>query len=153
MGAIPRPEVRLRFLSTIWPADFQTLRADVEIPFGSHKQFGKDAILLEPNELVALKSPRSGGDFSELPLIEAVGTSGGWKAWAGTNVNARRPQFLVDTFGAALNLAVHGAGVALASDVLGRHASETGQHPRPNGGFIQGLAVGAYWQPKRHSCV
>ena len=33
----------------------------------------------------------------------------------------------MDTFGAALNLAVHGAGVALASDVLGRHALETGQ--------------------------
>jgi len=121
------PDVRLRFLSTIWPDDFQTLRADVEIPFGSHKQFGKDAILLEPNGLVALKSPKLVGDFSELPLIEAVGTSGGWNAWSSTNVNARRPQFLVDSFGAALDLAVHGAGVALVSEVLGRHALETGQ--------------------------
>tara|TARA_R110002051_G_scaffold7035_5_gene33051 strand:- start:5005 stop:5874 length:870 start_codon:yes stop_codon:yes gene_type:complete len=121
------PEIRLRFLSTIWPDDFQTLRADVEIPFGSHKQFGRDAALLKPNGLVALKSPKLSGIFSELPLIEAVGTSGGWKTWAGATENVRRPQFFVDSFGAALNLAVHGAGVALVSEVLARHALETGQ--------------------------
>ena len=28
------PNIRLRFLSTIWPDDFHTVRADVEIPFG-----------------------------------------------------------------------------------------------------------------------
>jgi DNA-binding transcriptional LysR family regulator len=52
------PNIRLRFLSTIWPDDFHTVQADVEIPFGSHKQFGSNAILLEPSGLVALKSPQ-----------------------------------------------------------------------------------------------
>ena len=37
------PEINIRFLSTIWPDDFHTVRADVEIPFGSQKQFGRNA--------------------------------------------------------------------------------------------------------------
>ncbi|WP_138935297.1 LysR family transcriptional regulator [Roseovarius arcticus] len=121
------PNVRLRFLSTIWPDDFQAIHADVEIPFGSHNQFGRNAVLLEPNGLVALKSPKLIGDIETLPLIESVGTSGGWKTWKGSIGGLRTPQFFVDSFGAALNLAVHGSGVALVSEILAHHALKSGQ--------------------------
>ena len=121
------PNIRLRFLSTIWPDDFHTVHADVEIPFGSHKQFGRDAVLLEPNGLVALKSPKLIGEIDCLPLIESVGTSDGWSNWNGAILQTRTPQFFVDSFGAALNLAVHGSGVALVSEVLAQHALDTGQ--------------------------
>ena len=121
------PNVRLRFLSTIWPDDFRNVRADVEIPFGSHKQFGRDAVLLEPNGLVALKSPALAGALDTLPLIESVGTSAGWKNWTGAKGGNRKPQFFVDSFGAALNLALYGNGVALVSEILAKHALETGQ--------------------------
>ena len=103
------------------------MHADVEIPFGSHQQFGKNAILLEPNGLVALKSPMLVGDLETLPLIESVGTSGGWKTWKGPIGENRTPQFFVDSFGAALNLAVHGSGVALVSEILAHHALDAGQ--------------------------
>ena len=62
------PEIRARFLSAIWPDDFQSARADVEIRFGSLKQVGSDAELLLPNRLVALKSPGLSGALADLPL-------------------------------------------------------------------------------------
>jgi DNA-binding transcriptional LysR family regulator len=121
------PDIRLRFLSTIWPDDFLSVHADVEIPFGSHKQFGRDAVLLEPNGLVALKAPGLVGDLHTLPLIEAVGTSAGWKSWHAPGGHNMVPRIFVDSFGAALNLALHGNGVALVSEVLAHHALCTGQ--------------------------
>ena len=72
------PNIRLRFLSAIWPDDFNTARADVEIRFGSEKQVGNNAIPLTPNRLIALKSPQLTGPLTELPLIETVATSDGW---------------------------------------------------------------------------
>ena len=121
------PDVRIRFLSTIWPDDFQTVRADVEVPFGSKKQFGRNAILLEPNGLVALKSPDLKGSLDTLPLIEAVGTSAGWARWRNGEYDNLAPKIFVDSFGAALNIALHGSGVALVSESLARFVTASGQ--------------------------
>jgi LysR family glycine cleavage system transcriptional activator len=121
------PNIRMRFLSTIWPDDFHTVRADVEIPFGSQKQVGRDAVMLEPNALMALKSPTLSGSIETLPLIESVGTSDGWKTWGEVVGGNPKPEIFVDTYGAALNLAVHGNGVALVSKILAQHAIKAGQ--------------------------
>lgn len=121
------PDTRLRFLSTIWPDDFHMVHADVEIPFGTHKQFGDNSILLEPSGLVALKSPRLYGELHKLPLIEAVGTSAGWNSWPGADTYDLKPHIFVDSFDTALNMAVHGNGVALVSEVLGQSAIVSGQ--------------------------
>jgi LysR family glycine cleavage system transcriptional activator len=121
------PNIRMRFLSTIWPDDFHTVRADVEIPFGSQKQVGRDAVMLEPNALMALKSPTLSGSIETLPLIESVGTSDGWKTWGEVVGGNPKPEIFVDTYGAALNLAVHGNGVALVSKILAQHALKAGQ--------------------------
>lgn len=121
------PEIRLRFLSTIWPDDFHTIRADIEIPFGSQKQVGRDAVMLEPNGLIALKSPNIEGTIETLPLIESVGTSDGWKTWGAVVGGNPKPEIFADTYGAALHLAVHGNGVALVSKILAQHAIQTGQ--------------------------
>ncbi|WP_299412571.1 LysR family transcriptional regulator [uncultured Sulfitobacter sp.] len=121
------PNTRLRFVSTIWPDDFHMIYADIEIPFGTHKQFGKNSILLEPNGLVALKSPSLHGALHTLPLIESVGTSAGWSGWPGADAHALQPHIFVDSFDAALNMACHGNGVALVSEVLARSALASGQ--------------------------
>ncbi len=121
------PHVRLRFLSTIWPDDFQKVSADVEIPFGSEKQFGPRAETLGPKRLVALRSHGVQGALHQLPLIEAVGTSAGWSAWPTANGHGYAPHIFVDSFGAALNMAVHGNGVALVNEVLAQRAIKTGQ--------------------------
>lgn len=121
------PDIRLRFLSTIWPDDFHTVRADVEIPFGSQKQVGRDAVMLEPSGLIALKAPALKGPLESLPLIEAVGTSDGWKTWGKLIGGSPKPVIFADTYGAALTLAVHGNGVALTSEVLAQEALHSGQ--------------------------
>lgn len=131
------PNIRLRFLSTIWPDDFHTVRADVEIPFGSKKQVGRNAIMLEPNGLVALKAPHLKGTLVTLPLIESVGTSDGWKSWQQIVGGQPKPDIFVDTYGAALNLAVNGNGVALVSEVLARQALRAGQLVRAHEAVIE----------------
>lgn len=120
------PDLRVRLFSAIWPDDFHATRADVEIRFGSARQAGTEAELLLPNRLIALKSPKVQGDLYDLPLIEAVGTSGGWRSWA-KHVGATQPPSLyTDTYGMALHLATQGSGVALVSELLAEHALQTG---------------------------
>jgi LysR family glycine cleavage system transcriptional activator len=130
------PDVRARFLSAIWPDDFHSARADVEIRFGSTKQVGENAERLRPNRLVALKSPMLTGALRDLPLIETVGTSSGWRAWADRIGGASRPTFYADTYGMALQLAAQGNGVALVSELLAGHAIQSGLIARAHGASI-----------------
>ena len=132
------PHIRIRFLSAIWPDDFNSARADVEIRFGSEKQVGKSARLLNPNRLVAVKAPSLAGDLSSLPLIEAVGTSSGWKEWTSKIGRVHEPQFFADSYGMALHLAAQGNGVALVSELLIRHAVEAGVIERAHPSAIPG---------------
>ena len=120
------PDVRLRFVSTIWPDDFHALRADIEIPFGSQKQVGRDGIMLQPNQLISLKSPALCGPLHQLPLIEAVGTSDGWAKWREGVGPVLQPGIFVDSYGAALHMAAQGNGVALVSALLAQHALQSG---------------------------
>ena len=121
------PEINIRFLSTIWPDDFHTVRADVEIPFGSQKQFGRNATRLEPSGLVALKSPKFSGNIKSSTLIESVGTSDGWKLWAESVGGNPMPKIFVDSYGAAMNLAINGNGIALVSNILAQDAIRSGK--------------------------
>ena len=133
------PDIRVRFLSAIWPDDFQSARADVEIRFGSEKQVGGNAVALMPNRLVALKSPALDGQLDDLPLIETVGTSDGWNAWsAQVGYGPLRPCIFADSYGMALHLASHGNGVALASELLARHALQTGRLVQAHDAAIPG---------------
>ncbi|SEK86611.1 transcriptional regulator, LysR family [Roseovarius azorensis] len=119
------PDLRLRLVSAIWPDDFISAVADVEIRFGSERQVGLHALPLRPSDLIALKSPALSGSLQTLPLIEAVGTSVGWDAFgAAHGLTGLQPVLFVDSYGMALNLAANGAGVALVSALLGRDAVE-----------------------------
>lgn len=121
------PDLRLRFVSAIWPDDFVSAVADVEIRFGSERQVGLHAAPLRPGNLIALKSPALSGPLEILPLIEAVGTSVGWDAFgAAHGLTGLRPVMFVDSYGMALNLATNGSGVALVSALLGREAIDRG---------------------------
>ena len=54
-----------------------------------------------------------------MPLIEAVGTSDGWKPWAqAAGVALHSPSLFVDSYGPALQMAIHGNGVCLVHEVL-----------------------------------
>ncbi len=120
------PGIRVRLMSAVWPDDFQTRQADVEIRFGTAAQAGNNAIFLQPSRLVAVKSPRLTGNLSELPLIETVGTSTGWNAWQQTYGPLSEPVVFADTYGLALQLAADGNGVTLISEFLITAALEAG---------------------------
>ena len=122
------PEVAIRFLTAIWPDEFQTAQADVEIRFGSAKQVGHGATLLLPKDLVALKSPTRDGTLTDMPLIEAVGTTHGWAAWGeAAGIPSLEPSLFGDSYGLALQMAVDGNGAALVPEALAHHALADGR--------------------------
>ena len=92
------PDIRVRLLSAVWPDDFHASQADVQIRFGSERQVGENSVRLRPDGLVAVKSPKLVGALDELPLIEAVGTSGGWAAWQHGPSLQQQPVVYADTF-------------------------------------------------------
>lgn len=125
------PDTSVRFVSTIWPDEYSALRADVEIRFGSEKQVGRDALPLQPNTLIAVKAPGLSGEFKDLPLIEAVGTSDNWASWSeATGHTIHTPAYFVDSYGLALQLASTGNGVALVNSLVAQNALNAGQVER-----------------------
>lgn len=119
--------VRVRLLSTIWADDYKSPLADVEIRFGSSAQVGHKAVRLEPDHLIAVATPDGHCEPLTSPLIEAVGTSEGWKQWAKLSgvSTALKPTMFVDSYGMALTLAQKGQGIALVSSLLARPLLES----------------------------
>jgi LysR family transcriptional regulator, glycine cleavage system transcriptional activator len=121
------PKIAIRFIGATWPDEFSRTAADIEIRFGSQKQAGPKAKLLGSNRLLALKSPKLNGDIENLPLIEAVGISDGWKTWGrATGLTGLQPSIFVDSYGPALQMAVHGNGVCLVNELLAGHPMTKG---------------------------
>ncbi|MEO0426171.1 MAG: LysR family transcriptional regulator [Pseudomonadota bacterium] len=117
------PGLRLRIVSTVWPDDFQSAVADVEIRFGPASVVGDGAERLRPDGLVAVARPEIATDPACLAthrLIEAVGTSDTWRKWsAETGIGeALAPSLFVDSHGLAVDLACNGSGVAVTSALL-----------------------------------
>ncbi len=121
------PDVSLQFVGTIWPDEYAQARADIEIRFGSERQVGQGAVALPGQTLVAVKHPALAGDVQDLSLIETVGTSNGWAAWAkAAGVGPRAPDLAVDTYGVAMRFAQTGNGVALVHRLIAARAIADG---------------------------
>jgi len=132
------PGLRIRLLSTIWPDDFKASIADVEIRFGSAKQVGRGATRLQPDQLVAVAAAPITARLEEQALIEAVGTSEGWRSWA-KQVQYQadlEPSLYVDSYGMALDLAMQGNGVALTSSLLAAQGLATGKIVQVHPAFL-----------------
>ena len=140
------PGQRIRLVGTIWPDEFSASLADVEVRFGSQRQVGKGGERLTPDDLVAVARPDRSGPLRAQVLIEAVGTSLGWRDWARQAGQPDEPvvSAYVDSYGAALDLAIGGAGVALTSSLLAAEALADGRLvqisqtrlPSPEGYFL-----------------
>ena len=132
------PDLAVRFSGSVWPDEFNRTAADVEIRFGSQKQAGPEAKLLGSDNLIALKSPSLHGSFDDLPLIEAVGISDGWKSWNGNGKRVdRTPALFVDSYGLALQLAVKGNGMCLVHELLAGHPLQLGLIEKIGGNSVQ----------------
>lgn len=127
--SIAYPHLRIRLLSTIWADDFKSSLADIEIRFGSASQVGQDAKRLGPDHLVPIGSVTSDRDIASAPLIEAVGTSEGWRQWFAASGQGQSvaPSLFVDSYGMAVSLVQNGAGHALVSSLIARPLMAQGQ--------------------------
>ena len=128
------PDVIIQLETAIWPDDFVSIDADIEIRFGPPSVVGHEAQRLSPNHLHAVAAPSIAAqindwtDVSRFPLIQPVGLSLGW-ADLGRTQQPAMPldhSFLVDTHGIAVNLAKGGAGIALCHGLISRQAVEDG---------------------------
>ncbi len=129
------PGLKVRLISTVWLDDFRSGSADVEIRFGSEALLGRDARRLLPDDLIVVASPTLSADAERLedhPLIEAVGMTDGWDEWVryAGYPHKLEPALHVDYHGAALDLAVSGAGIALTSSLLASGCLEDGSLTR-----------------------
>lgn len=125
------PAIKIRLLSTVWSDEFNSTFGDIEIRFGSTELVGKDSERLMHDSLIAVAAPSllSGPDALEThPLIEAVGTSGGWAEWCtqSGHASALQPSLFVDHHGIAVQMATDGVGIALTSSLLARPSLEKG---------------------------
>lgn len=129
----------IRFLSTLWPDDFATSRADVEIRFGSARQVGKGAVPLAGADLIAVATlalwpwgaEEHSAHLARLPKIETVGTSVHWgdvlqEVSPVDQTPADQNMVQADSYGLALRLAQFGQGVALVPRSLAQYAIASG---------------------------
>ncbi|MFC6582352.1 LysR family transcriptional regulator [Sulfitobacter aestuariivivens] len=132
------PDIAVQIATTIWPDDFSTTTADIEIRFGSADVVGHGARLLEPSFLHMVAAPeiatRLGADcgladLEGLALIQPVGLTQNWAALGKANAKpiALEAGLFVDTHGLSVDLAISGAGVALAHCQVSRAAILAGQ--------------------------
>lgn len=125
------PDIRLRIVNTTWPDEFHLPLADIEVRFGSDALVGKGAQRLLPDDSIVVASPSISVDpyrLGEQSLVEAVGTSDGWKNWSQQvdYPDALAPSIFVDSHGLAIDLARRGAGVALTSSLLAKPCLQDG---------------------------
>ncbi len=132
-----QPDIAVQLATTIWPDDFASTNADIEIRFGRRQVVGRDATLMEPSHLHAVAAPHiarrlgpviRAENLAEHPLIQPVGITAGWpdlarKAKLGTAI---APTVFVDTHGLSADLAASGAGVALSHCQVTRTGIERG---------------------------
>ncbi len=120
------PQAKIGFQATIWPDEYNAPQADIELRFGSAKQVGSGAVAL-PNILVPVRAPSLTGPLNDLPLIQTLGTSVGWKNWGDlVGLSDLAPSISVDSYGIALKLAMDGVGVALVNKMVARNALDSG---------------------------
>lgn len=126
------PEIKVRLLSTVWSDEFNSTYGDIEIRFGSVELVGKGATRLEPDSLIVVAAPdlqAASESLKAYPLIEAVGTSGGWAQWAeaARYGSGLQPSLFVDHHGIAVQMATESIGVALTSSLLARPSLASGK--------------------------
>jgi LysR family glycine cleavage system transcriptional activator len=114
-------------------SDYSITENDLEVHFGSGNWPDQNAIRLFDEILAPVVAPRllaSGlTDWRELPVLSLSGPRDGWREWAiKTGTASPRPATIrFDSFANALNAAISGAGVLLASLTLIQPVLETKQ--------------------------
>ena len=125
-------DVKVRIVTTVWPDEFVTSTADVNIRFGPVESASKSSKPLGSNRLVLVASPKlikpAGGRksavsldrLSKYPLIQAVGTSDTFNVFAEHigQPTDKQGTIFVDSHGMSVDFAKSASGIALASTLV-----------------------------------
>lgn len=114
------PDVRL--VTDLVPkrSDFDAEKTALQIRFGAGRWPGREARLLQPEELQPMTAANSAANWQDLPLIEVRGERPGWREWADRSGAGPLPgaSYSFDSMGHGLQAARLGLGVVLGSRVL-----------------------------------
>lgn len=133
------PEAQIRIRTTLWPDDFVRSDAEVEIRFGAAASIGKGVQSLGQGSIVAVcaadyfSGKPDWDEVRQARLIQTVGASETWESWAhglGFSQPFGKAQF-VDAHGLAIDMALHGIGIALTSLLLAAPYLQSGQLVMP----------------------
>ncbi|MCZ4280698.1 LysR family transcriptional regulator [Kiloniella laminariae] len=124
-----RPKISLSVAAIHRPADYEAIKADIEIRFGNGKWEGKIATHLFSEVLSPICAPSllvgvPEGKWQSLPCIRLAGRRSGWSEWAieAKMSPPRKTAIRFDSFITALDAAKAGVGVLLASLPLSERA-------------------------------
>jgi len=117
------PSITLNFTTAHVPADYPADTGDFEIRFGTGAWPGLQAWRLTNEKLTPVCAPallpRKSKDWQHLPILTVKGPREMWRDWfARAKVEPSRPVLSFDSFIAAHNAALAGAGVLLGSRPL-----------------------------------
>lgn len=118
------PRTAVRIATKVWPDEFSSVSADVEIRFDTPDSTKPDSERIDNGDMVVAASPallqQAGSNttahdlIASLPLIQVLGTADGWEKWterSGTRF-AIEPQIYVESHGMAVDMARAGNGIA-----------------------------------------
>jgi len=122
------PGLDLRIINTLWPDDYLSSQADVEIRFGSKDLVGDGATLLIADSIIPVcypamaKNLKTWSQVCQVPLIQTVGSSDTWQVWADDLDLTPPPPILrsVDSSALALEFVRHENCIALVQRVLAK---------------------------------
>jgi LysR family transcriptional regulator of beta-lactamase len=130
-----RPNISVDISTIHVPEDYEIKDADLEIRFGAKPFAGREAVQLTVEQLVPVVSPRlvegkqKGKAWTGLPRLTLSGGREMWSQWfelAGLEPQ-QGPSHRFDSFVAALQAAIAGAGVLLGSRPLVDEALRSGR--------------------------
>lgn len=117
------PDIPLRLTSAVWPSEFDLAGVDIEVRYGRGGWDGVEHQRLTRERLAPVCAPgvardlATPADLADRVLIHAVGFEAGWRQWlamaGAADIFERARSVLCDTMAVGLELAMHGAGVAL----------------------------------------
>ncbi|MEL6751181.1 MAG: LysR family transcriptional regulator, partial [Pseudomonadota bacterium] len=120
-----RPDWSLHLTTRLWPDEFLGSSADVEIRFGPVGQEpslgrGEMTVIAAPKFAELNPPPTKPADIAALPLVQVLGTSDNWQAWA-RHVGYDGEMNVVcsvESHGMAVDCARAGIGVAYTSRLI-----------------------------------
>ncbi len=128
------PWINLNLITPIWDPERSSRSASVEIRFGRQADMPTGAHRLTQTKFYPVAAPGFHTSWREAQLYDCAGTAGTWAAWL-TGCHEELPEnkqiSMASTYVISMTAAQHGAGLAMAHDILAHGMIHSGHLTRP----------------------